>query len=203
MDLPQINDTVTVDDLVRSYLRYKDWMGYDVEHSAYCAMDIIVMQALFGTAYIKVPAHLVAASYEQLLAAMEERRVTMRRYIDAVHEFADESDTNDILMELEKTSFKSEVHYFTTLFEVVRQAAASAHQVEEDDPKSIVIDESIIEDHFEEMDEASFESIKAFIVGEHPKVEFMSFPTERLHRMGLPRTAPADPHEQATAPSGG
>lgn len=193
MGLTHINDPVTLDDLVRSYLRFKDWMGHDTEHSAYCAKEIIVMQALFGTAYITVPPVLVTASYEELLACMEKRQITMRRFIDAVHTPSDYDKVDDLLEELNKSNFTSGVHYFTTLFEAIMQTAASARQNDEQEPGNLVIDEEPLEDHFEESNEATFESIRDFIITEYPKTEFMSFPKERLHSLGLPRSAPADP----------
>ncbi len=188
-----ITDSVALDDLVRSYLRFKDWMDHDTEHSAYCAKEIIAMQALFGTAYVKVPSDLITASYEELLACMEERQVTLEMFTEAIHTSADEDETRGLLMELEKSSFKSNVHYFTTLFEAILQTSASIRQDDEKELGNLVLDEEPLEDHFEESNEATFESIRAFIVTEHPETEFMNFSTEKLYSLGLPRLAPADP----------
>ena len=193
MGLMQINDTVTVDDLVRSYLRYKDWMDHDTEHSAYCAMDIILMQVLFGTTCIKVPPNLVDASYEELLACMEKRQVTLAMFIDAAHESIGENETDHFLSELEMSTFKSEVHYFTTLFEAILQTAESVRQDDEQEPSYLELDEEPLEDHFAEPDDATLETIRAFILTQHPRTEFMSFPAAKLHRMGLPTSAPPDP----------
>lgn len=193
MGLTHLNDPVTLDDLVHSYLRYKNWMDYDTEHSAYCAKEIIVMQALFGTAYITAPPFLVTVSYEELLACMEKRQVTMGMFSDAVHTQTDRDTFDNLLEELTKSSFTSGVHYFTTLFEAVMQTAASARQNDEQERGNLLLDEEPLQDHFEEPNEATFEIIKNFIITEYPKTEFMSFSKERLHGLGLPRSAPADP----------
>ncbi|MDH2916027.1 MAG: hypothetical protein PXX77_04030 [Gallionella sp.] len=183
-------DCLDLDYLIRAYLRFKEWMDYDIERSAYCAMEIIVMQKLFGTAYITVPANLATASYEELLDAMEERQNVLNDLTYSIDMSAGIDEIHRLLNEVNKTTFKSTVHYFVTLHEAITQVAASATYDPDSDKTEPVIDTEPFEDHFEEADEVLFEEIKAFIIRHYPKIESLSFPIETRHVMGLPRHAP-------------
>lgn len=184
-------DNLNLDDLIRAYLRFKDWMDYDEsDRSAYCAKEIIVMQQLFGTAYVTAPAELVTASFEDLLRAMEKRRAVLGLLIDAIHGSTEGSEIDDLLSEVDRTSFKSTVHYFTSLHQAIWQTAESAITDVGLGQEELVLDTEPIDDHFDEVTEAAFEDIRAFIVSEHPKIELMSFPAERAYDLGLPRRAP-------------
>ncbi|MBI3373618.1 MAG: hypothetical protein HY017_17980 [Betaproteobacteria bacterium] len=186
MDTRQIQ----LNDLILAYLRYKNWMDYDTVHSAFCAEEIIVMQALFGTAYIKVPAALITASYEELLACMDKRQATLRMQTDAVYSSTYEDQIDDILKELEKSALKSELHYFTALHEATMRTAASARWDIEQESGKLALDKEPLEDYYEKSDEATIERIRTLIIAEHPEIESMSFPVEKLRDMGLPKQPP-------------
>lgn len=187
----QPNDPVTLDDLITAYLRLKEWMDYDLERSAYCAKEIIVMQALFKTAYIKVPFNLANASHEEMLNAMEERQVKLTALTRAVDASADEDEIDDLLRDVDKSTFKSTVHYFTTLHEAICQAIQGAGIEDDAYSGKCTIDAEPIEEHFEEIDENSFEYIRSLIISEHPEIEFINFPIENVYALALPRQAPA------------
>ena len=191
IDKVRLNRTVGVDDLVRSYLRYKDWMDHDAESSAYCVKEVIVMQELFGTAYIKAPPNLASASYEELLACMEKRQDTLCKFTYATHTPEHEDGIDDIYQEIEKTQFRSEVHYFVTLFEALMQCASSAQLNDPGESEVFELDKEPLEDHFEKTTEAMFETIRDFIVAEHPGIDRKRFSVDRLQQMGLPPVAPA------------
>ena len=200
MESIQLNDPVTLDDLITAYLRFKEWMDYDLERSAYCAKEIIVMQALFKTAYIKVPLNLDSRSHEEILNAMEERQVKLTALTSAIDVSADEDEIDDLLRDVDKSTFKSTLHYFTTLHEAICQAIQGAGIEDDSNSGKCTIDVEPIEDYFEEIDENSFEYIRSFIISEYPEIEFMNFPIENVYALGLPRQAPAPiDHNQSPA----
>ena len=148
------------------------------------------MQTLFKTAYINVPPNLVDASYGELLSVMEKRQTLINDFHEAVYNSTDEDRLDDVLMEMDKSTFKSTVYYFTTLHEAICQAVESVSFENESNPGKYTIDAEPFEDHFEEVNEDSFEDIRAFIISEHPKIEPMSFPVEKVYKLGLPKCAP-------------
>ena len=186
----QLNDPVTLDDLISAYIRFKEWMDYDTERSAYCAKEIAIMQTLFGTAYIKVPTVLLDATHEEMLNVMEERQAALSALAGVVDASAEEDEIDDLLREVDRTTFRSTVHYFITLHEAIWQAVESVSFEDESDTEKYTIDAEPFEDHFEEVTEDLFEDIHAFIISEHPEIELMSFPVEKLYELGLPRRAP-------------
>lgn len=184
------NDNLTLDDLIRAYLRFKEWMDYDAERSAYCAKEIIVMQKLFGTKYITAPANLTMFGYDDLLSAMEKRQADLTALTEAIDGSSGEDEIDGLLKEVEKTSFKSTTHYFITLHQAIWQAVDSARLDVESDHEELVLDSEPFDDHFEEVDDAMFEEIRIFIISEHPQIEFMSFPQKTAYDLGLPKRAP-------------
>jgi len=184
------NDNLTLDNLIRAYLRFKEWMDYDAERSAYCAKEIIVMQKLFGTAYITVPADLATSGYDELLSVMDKRQTDLVALTGIIDGSADEGEINDLLREVDKTSFKSTTHYFITLHQAVLQAADSVRLDVALDQEEFVLDSEPFDDHFEEVHDAMFEEIRDFIISEHPKIKFISYPLETAYDLGLPRRAP-------------
>lgn len=184
------NGNLALDDLVHTYLRFKEWMDYDAERSAYCAKEIIVMQKLFGTAYIIVPADLATFGHDELLNAMDKRQVDLTALTKAIDGSADEDEIDDLFREVEKTSFKSTTHYFITLHQAIWQAVDSVRLDVESDHEEFVLDSEPFDDHFEEVDDAMFEEIRDFIISEHPQIEFISFPLETAYDLGLPRRVP-------------
>jgi hypothetical protein len=187
----QENGHLNLDDLIRAYLRFKEWMDYDVERSAYCAMEIIVMQKLFGTAYVTVPADLVAASHVKLLSVMDKRISDMQALAGAIDDLADECVTDELLKVVDKTSFQSSVPYFTTLFQALWQGIRNAGFGVESCQEIWTVDHEPVEDYFDEVEEPPFEKIRAFIISEHPRIKSVCFPREMLYALGLPKQSPA------------
>ena len=190
MQTTQLSDSVSLNDLIMAYLRFKEWMDYDTERSAYCAKEIAIMQALFGTSYIKVPFVLLGATHEELLNAMEERQAKLTALAGAVDASAEEDEIADLLRDVDRTTFRSTVHYFITLHEAIWQAAESVSFEDESNPEKYTIDNEPFEDHFEEVNEALFEDIRAFIISEHPEIKSITFPVEKVYTLGLPRHVP-------------
>lgn len=186
----QLNDPVNLNDLIRAYIRFKDWMDYEAERSAYSAKEIVVMQALFGTGYIIVPPELIDASYEELLDAMESRQTLLVALSEALYDPTSEGKFDDLQLEVDKSTFRSTVHYFTTLYEAIYHAADNVSFEDESDPENHTIDNEPFDDHFDEVDEAMFEEVRNFIISEHPKIELMAFPVEKAYALGLPRQVP-------------
>ena len=197
MESATLSDPVTFDDLVRAYFRYKEWMDYDLERSAYCAKEIIVMQSLFGTAYVRVPSAVASASYEELLTFMENRFATMEARNDVVYGSSDEGELRDLDAQLHRTSFRSDVQEFMTLHEALEIATSSARRSDEGE---IIVDDEPFDDCFAPVDDATYERIRAFIVSEHPEIEAKSFPAEKVYTLGLPRQPP-DPIDYGDATS--
>jgi hypothetical protein len=198
MESTQLNDPVTLDDLINAYLRFKEWMDYDTERSAYCAKEIIVLQKLFGIPYVTVPRQLADASYEDLLSIMEDRLDLIVAHNGAIDDtlynddFDDEDrqEIDDLMREIDKTSFRSTVHYFKTLHQAINEAAQSVVIIDPSDPESYTIDTEPFDDCFAEASDTLIDQIREFILSEHPRLESMSFPLERAYSLGLPRKAP-------------
>lgn len=186
----QENDHLNLDDLIRAYLRFKEWMDYDVERSAYSAKEIIVMQKLFGTTYVTVPANLVAASHEKLLSVMDKRISDMQTLAGAIDDLADEKVTNDLLKVVDETTFQSLVPYFTPLFQALWQGVGAAGFEIESGQNMWTLDIEPIDDYFDEIEEPPFEEIRAFIISEHPQIESVRFAREKLYALGLPKQSP-------------
>ena len=181
---------VRLRELILAYLRFREWMDHDAEHSAFCAKEIIVMQALFGTAYITVPDSLAKASYEELLVRMAERQEMLCEYTAAVYESPDADSLRVIGSELEKHEFRSKLYYFTPMHQAIMQAAMGATQNVAGDPGDVAIDEESIEDHFRETNQSTIARIRAQIVADHPGIESVAFPVEKLRALGLPKPSP-------------
>ena len=166
-----LKEPVTLSDLVSAYLRFKEWMDCDAERSAYCAMEIMIMQRLFGTRYVIPPGDLGNASYEQLLIAMTKRQADLRLFTDLVHESNDEDTFEDVVADLRKTTFFSKVGPFATTFQVLSEGA-------------------FFDSHFygESPDE-----LRAFILSEFPAIEKLTFSKDSLYEAGLPKIAPEPP----------
>lgn len=186
----QENDHLNLDDLIRTYLRFKEWMDYDAEHSAYSAKEIIVMRKLFGTAYVTVPADLVAASHEKLLNVMDKRISDMQALAGAIDSLADESVTNELLKVVDETSFQSSAPYFTTLFQGLWQTIRNAGFDIESGQDIWTVDHELVEDYYDEVEKPPFEEIRTFIISEHPRIESVCFSREKLYALGLPKQSP-------------
>lgn len=164
----QENDHLNLDDLIRAYLRFKEWMDYDAERSAYSAKEITVMQKLFGTTYVIVPANLVAASYEKLLSVMDKRISDMQTLAGAIDDLADERVTNELLKVVNETTFQSSVSYFTPLFQTLWQGIRNAGFDIESGQNKWTLEKEQFDDYFDEIEGPPFEETRAFIISEHP-----------------------------------
>ncbi len=184
-----LRDSVTIDDLVAAYLRFKEWMDYDLERSAYCAKEIMVLQELFGVSYVVVPPALRNSSHSELLQAMAERMALLDELLDAIYYPADDGKYERVLGAMDKTTFRSTVHYFTTLHEAIFQAADSIVFEDPDDPERYPIDSEPFDDHYDTSD-ALVEGVRDFIISEHPRLESVSFSLEKVYALGLPRIVP-------------
>lgn len=194
MDIPlppeesiQLHDPITLDDLVRAYIRYKEWMDYDEVKSAYCLKEIMILQSLFGISYITPPAALRNASYPALLNVMTSRIALLTAYFQAIENPKDDLDTEEVLEKIQDSNFTSTVHYFTTLFEAITSAAENAAY---SPSGNVVLDEEPFEDHFAELDEALNDEIRAFILEDHPGIAEKTFPLATVYEMGLPMDVP-------------
>lgn len=148
------------------------------------------MQQLFKTAYVVVPISLRNATYEELAVAMEHRQellTALTREIDEPSGIVGLFD--DLRQEVSKSTFRTTVHYFTTLHEAIWHAADSV-TFDDSKPEGYSIDAEPFDDHFDEVDEASFEDIRAFIVSENPGIERLTFSAEKAYVLGLPRQMP-------------
>lgn len=188
-------NSVTLDDLIEAYLRFKEWMDYDAERSAYSALEIAVMQKLFGTSYIAVPDALSAAGYGAMLSAMEQRMALIGRYIDAIHASVDgddddPEDTTLLREELDRTTFLSSVPWFITLHQAIHDAASSVRVGASGDASGYTIDESPFDDWLDEASDDEVASIRAFIIEDHPGIDALRFPRAALYELGLPQQAP-------------
>ncbi len=181
------NDPVTTDDLIKVYLRFKEWMDYDHERSPYCAMEVKVFQELFGTAYVVVPRALTNATYADMQEAMHERLALIDEMHDAIYNPAEDGKFERVLQEMDKTTFRSTVHYFQTLHEAITQMTDSVVVDESGELQSI--DDEPMEDYLDQSD-ALFDEVHDFILSEHPELKTVSFPLERVYALGLPRNPP-------------
>ena len=186
----QEKDNLDLDDLIRAYLRFKEWMDYDAERSAYSAKEIIVMQKLFGTSYVTVPANLVTASHEKLLSVMDKRISDMCALTGAVDDLSDECVASELLKVVDETSFKSSVHYFAPLFQALWQGIRNAGFDVESGQDLWTVDHEPLEDYFDEVEEPPFEETRAFIISEHPRIGSVCFSREMLYALGLPKQSP-------------
>ena len=180
-------EMVTVDDLIQAYLRFKDWICEEIERSAYSAKEMLIMQELFGTSYVKFPAGLPTESYADVCAFMKNRDDVHARFMVALY-FPENGQLDALLEEELRLGFISEVHYFMPISQAIMQTAASVRP--DNETGNPIFDEEIMEDQFQETDEATVETIRRFVIAEHPEIEFMTFPREKLYAMGLPRTTP-------------
>ncbi len=188
---PKATPTITVDDLIEAYLRFKDWMGYDVSHSAYCIKEVMAMQALFGTAYISFPPTLDVESYEELLTLMKDREDVACRWTEVVETTGSEDEMAQLERILELISPKSQVHYFTTMFQAILDTAATADLIDKPDgSQSLHLDQEPFDDHFEVPDEAYRAEIRKFMVGENFGIDELAFPVKALHKLGVPKIRP-------------
>lgn len=189
MNSTLLNDPISLDDLIRAYIRFRDWMDYDPERSAYSAKEIIIMQQLFRTGYVVVPPALRDATYEELTDALEHRLELIGSLNEEIYNPSGTGAFDDLSAEIEKTTFSTTVHYFTTLHEAICHAADSV-TYDDSKPEGYSIDAEPFDDHFDAVDEVSFENIRAFIVSEHPGIERLTFPAEKAYALGLPRQMP-------------
>jgi hypothetical protein len=185
-----LNDPINLDDLVRAYVRFRDWMDYDAERSAYSAKEIITMQQLFKTAYVVIPRALRNATYEELATIMQHRQALLASFTEEIYNPGSEGVFDDLRLEIDKSTFRTTVHYFTTLHEAIWQAADSITFDDESAPENYSIDSEPFDEHFDEVDEATFDDIRAFIISEHPGIEQVTFPVENAYALGLPRQIP-------------
>ena len=193
MEKPTLNDPICVDDLIEAYLRFKEWMDYDTRRAAYAAKEVAVLQELFGTSYVEIPAGLEEASHEELLDVMYERQELLSAYVGALDEleFREESDpeeedrVEELLHQIDRTSYRTTVHYFRTLHEALQEAARVVME-EGDLPE----DSDIYEDQFRKLDADEVEEIRSFILSEHPELAAVTFPLERAYALGLPSHRP-------------
>lgn len=165
-------------------------MDYDAERSAYSAKEVIIMQQLFKTAYVVVPSDLREAIYEELVAAMEHRQTLLSTLTREIDEPSGTGLFDDLRLEVDKSTFRTTIHYFTTLHEAIWHAADSVIFDDESSPENYSIDSEPFDDHFDEVDEATFDDIRDFIVSEHPGIEQVTFPVEKAYALGLPRQIP-------------
>lgn len=185
-----LNDPINLDDLIHTYVRFRDWMDYDAERSAYSAKEVTVMQQLFKTAYVIAPHSLTDATYEELAKVMEHRQALLISLNEELYNPSGEGVFDDLRLEIDKSTFRTTVHYFTTLHEAIWHAADSVTFDDEPAPENYSIDSEPFDDHFDEVDEAAFDDIRAFIISEHPGIEQVTFPVENAYALGLPRQVP-------------
>jgi len=185
-----LNDPINLDDLIRAYVRFRDWMDYDAERSAYSAKEAIVMQQLFKTVYVVAPPALRNATYEELATIMQHRQALLASFTEETYNPSSKGVFDDLRWEIDKSTFRTTVHYFTTLHEAIWQAADSISFDDASAPENYSIDSEPFDEHFDEVDEASFDDIRSFIISEHPGIEEVTFPVEKAYALGLPRQVP-------------
>ncbi len=155
----------------------------------------------FGTFSIQrngnhCPAEVVRNILRNGAAPTVKSEALLGQYVNAIYSsvdgdaHADQADSEDWLREIDKTTFRSSVDQFKTLHEAIHEVAASVVFDSTTGPADYSIDTEPFEDHFDEVNDHKFDSIRAFMIAEYPDIEFLSFPLERVYDLGLPRQAP-------------